>query len=167
MDESIHIEPYSATWPGLFEAERRNLVEILAPWLAGPIEHIGSTSVPGLSSKPIIDIMAAVGGLEQSRDAIPAIERIGYCYAPYRQAVMHWFCKPSPSFRTHHLHLVPYASDLWKERIAFRDKLRASRPLAEEYAALKRHLAEVHSTDREAYTEAKTSFIRRAVHGAA
>ena len=123
--------------------------------------------MPGLCAKPIIDIMAAVGGLDQSRDAIPAAEQIGYCYAPYRQGVMHWFCKPSPSLRTHHLHLVPYASDLWKERIAFRDKLRESKPLAEEYAELKRHLAEVHATDREAYTDAKTPFIKRVVHGAA
>jgi GrpB-like predicted nucleotidyltransferase (UPF0157 family) len=147
--------------------ERDPLIEVLAPWLVGPIEHIGSTSVPGLAAKPVIDMMAAVGGLAESRDAIPALERIGYCYAPYHEDVMHWLCKPRPDFRTHHLHLVPYVSSLWVERLVFRDRLRADRLLAEEYATLKRDLAQRYRNDREAYTDAKTPFIKKVVQGAA
>ena len=72
---------------------------------------------------------------------------------------MHWFCKPSPAVRTHHLHLIPWRSPLWQERLAFRDALRASRSLAERYEALKLQLAARYPRNREAYTEAKTPFI--------
>ena len=85
----------------MFEAERARLQELLAPWLAdAPIEHVGSTAVPGLAAKPIIDIMAPVRGLAESRDAIEALKALDYMYAPYRSRVMHWFCKPSPRKRT-------------------------------------------------------------------
>ena len=86
---------------------------------------------------------------------------IGYQYYPYKADVMHWFCKPSPAFRTHHMHLVPRDSSLWRERLAFRDALRGSPELSAEYAALKRELAARFRHDREAYTEAKSSFIQR------
>jgi GrpB-like predicted nucleotidyltransferase (UPF0157 family) len=167
VDAPVHIEPYSNDWPSRFSSERDLLVEVLAPWLAGPIEHVGSTAVPGLAAKPVIDMMAAVESLAKSRGAIPALERIGYCYAPYREDVMHWLCKPRPAFRTHHLHLVPYASNLWAERLVFRDQLREVPLLAEEYATLKRDLAQRYRNDREAYTDAKTPFIKKVVQGAA
>lgn len=76
-----------------------------------------------------------------------------------RAQVMHWLCKPRPGFRTHHLHLVPIGSQLWKDRIAFRDRLRSSSVLADAYASLKRDLARMHGNDREAYTAAKQPFV--------
>lgn len=157
----MHVVPYDATWPHLFEAERRVLSDVLRPWLVGPIEHVGSTAVVGLSAKPVIDIMAGVGSLEASAAAEEALRAFGYQYAPYRTEVMHWFCKPSLQARTHHLHLVPYESSLWFERLRFRDLLRSDDALAREYDALKRQLAERHRDDREAYTEAKWPFIAR------
>lgn len=163
----IRIEAYSASWPVLFESERRILQHVLQPWLAGPIEHVGSTAVPGLDAKPVIDIMAGVGSLEASRPAISALAAAGYCYAPYREDVMHWLCKPSPEHRTHHLHLVPYRGAVWNDRIAFRDRLRSDAALAGEYAALKRRLAQQHPADREAYTDAKGPFIERVLRGEA
>ncbi len=159
--ELVHIVPYDPAWPSLFTTEATALREVLRPWLAGPIEHVGSTAVPGLSSKPVIDIMAAVESLDASRAALLAIGKIGYQYAPHRADVMHWLCKPGFSIRTHHLHLVPYRSPLWRERLRFRDCLRARPALAEEYTALKHRLAELHRFDREAYTEAKGPFIAR------
>src|SRR5215467_7554448 len=116
-EAAIHLVPYDKTWPARFEQEAAELYRLLKPWLAGNIEHIGSTAVPGLVAKPVIDIMAGVAGLEASRPAIEALEQTGYCYYPYRTEVMHWFCKPSPAFRTHHLHLVPFGSPLWNERL--------------------------------------------------
>ena len=133
----------------------------IGKWLAGSIEHIGSTAVPGLAAKPVVDIMAGVESLEASRPALARLEDCGYCYFPYRAEVMHWFCKPSPAFRTHHLHLVPFQSRLWIERVAFRDYLRAHLDVAAEYADLKWRLAEVHRFDREAYTDAKGPFVER------
>ncbi|MFT4190248.1 MAG: GrpB family protein, partial [Comamonas sp.] len=82
------------------------VAQCLAAWLIGPPEHIGSTAVPGLAAKPVIDIMAPVRSLAHSEAAIAAAAQIGYVHFPYKPERMHWFCKPSPDFRTHHLHLV-------------------------------------------------------------
>jgi len=119
--------------------------------------------VPGLIAKPVIDIMAPVESLDASRAGIPAVAEIGYVYFPYRADVMHWFCKPSPAFRTHHLHLVPMASRLWIERLTFRDVLRHNPATAADYASLKQRLAKQYRFDREGYTNAKTSFVRSVV----
>jgi GrpB-like predicted nucleotidyltransferase (UPF0157 family) len=159
-EEQIHLVPYDPSWPQLFVEEHALLGSVLSPWLGGPIEHIGSTAVPGLTAKPILDIMAGVRDLSSSVDARAALADVNYVYFPYRPDVMHWFCKPSPVRRTHHLHLVPVRSQLWADRLVFRDYLRRSTAVAAEYAALKIALAEQHRFDREAYTDAKGEFVR-------
>jgi GrpB-like predicted nucleotidyltransferase (UPF0157 family) len=158
---SIVVVPYDPSWPTKFESERQILALVLAPWIVGPIEHVGSTSVPGLAAKPVIDIMVAVESLDASRPAISGAAQAGYIYWPYKADVMHWLCKPSDAHRTHHLHLVPYHSRLWQARLRFRDALRADSQLAEEYAQLKVRLAERHPHDREAYTQSKSGFVQR------
>lgn len=162
-EAEIHIVPYDPSWPERFDEERALLVGAIDDYLTGTVEHVGSTAVPGLPAKPVIDIMAGVANLRASRPAIAILERLDYCYFPYRGDVMHWFCKPSPQFRTHHLHLVPFRSSLWVERIAFRDYLREHSEAAADYADLKQRLAERYRFDREGYTDAKTAFVRRIV----
>lgn len=162
-EEPIHLVAYDAEWPRRFDEERALLAPALGPWLAGPIEHIGSTAVPGLLAKPVLDIMAGVHDLPSSLDARAALEPLSYVYFPYRPDVMHWFCKPSPARRTHHLHLVPVGSPLWTDRLTFRDHLRSNDTAAAQYAALKIELAERHRFDREAYTVAKGDFVRAIV----
>ncbi|HEX6941306.1 MAG TPA: GrpB family protein [Gemmatimonadaceae bacterium] len=157
----VEIAPYDPTWPQLFDEEAERLRQSLAAWLVGAIEHIGSTAVPGLAAKPVIDIMAGVTSLEESRYAIGAAQAMGYCYAPYQAEIEHWFCKPSFAFRTHHLHLIPVGSPQWIRPIAFRNYLRAHSEVAAEYESLKRRLALEHRLDREAYTAAKRPFIDR------
>ena len=157
----VEIAAYDPSWPARFEEEKQLLRRALEQWLAGPIEHVGSTAVPGLAAKPVIDIMAGVQSLDASRPAIAAAAEQGYCYFPYRPESEHWFCKPSPAFRTHHLHLVPVRSAQWIRTLAFREHLRANPAVAAEYEALKRELAKQHHFDREAYTEAKHPFITR------
>ncbi len=157
----VRLAAYDPSWPSLFDSERAVLLNVLSVWLSGPIEHIGSTAVPGLVAKPVIDIMAGVQGLDASRPAIDTLVQRGWTYFPYRAEIMHWFCKPSPAFRTHHLHLVPFGSPLWVERLAFRDCLRRDPVVAAEYAALKRDLARRYEFDREAYTDAKEPFVRQ------
>jgi GrpB-like predicted nucleotidyltransferase (UPF0157 family) len=164
MEAAVHIEPYNPGWPQLFLDERVLLLQVLGPWLAGPIEHIGSTAVPGMPAKPVIDIMAAVASLDASRDAIARLAEASYRHFPYRADVMHWFCKPGPELRTHHLHLVPHQSPLWRDRLYFRDRLRTDQDLAREYAALKQRLAAQYRDDREMYTELKGPFIERVLH---
>ena len=163
MTASIEITEYNPSWPAQFLAEREILLVALSPWLVGDIEHIGSTSVIGLAAKPVIDIMAPVKSIEASRDAIAAAEAAGYCFYPYKADEMHWFCKPSPEIRTHHLHLIPLGSRRWYEQIDFREALRQNPGLAQEYAALKRRLAQDFANDPEAYTDAKAPFIQNAI----
>lgn len=164
--QTIEIVPYDPAWPAMFEAERALIAQVFGRWITGTIEHIGSTAVPGLAAKAVIDIMAPVRSLADAAGAIAAAPQAGYLHYPYQAASMHWFCKPSPHFRTHHLHLVPLGSELWRERLAFRDALRASSDLAAGYAALKRQLAAATPTDREAYTDAKGPFVQQVLRGA-
>jgi GrpB-like predicted nucleotidyltransferase (UPF0157 family) len=162
-DPPVIVEPYDPTWPTKFEIEKGVLTAVLAPWLVGPIEHIGSTAVPGLPAKPVIDIMGAVRNLPSSKPTIEALRPLNYCYFAYKANLMHWFCKPSPFNRTHHLHLVPFESQVWRERLAFRDCLRSDATTRRTYTELKLRLAAEFKNDREAYTEAKTDFIQAVV----
>jgi GrpB-like predicted nucleotidyltransferase (UPF0157 family) len=161
LDAPVEIVAYDPSWPSRFHEEADVLRRMLAPWLVGTVEHIGSTAIPRLAAKPVIDIMAGVRTLEESRPAITVATELGYCYAPYHAEVEHWFCKPSPAFRTHHLHLIPVGTPQWLRPIAFRDSLRSHPDVAVEYEALKRRLAQEHHLDREAYTQAKGPFINR------
>ena len=160
-EAEIHIVPYDASWPARFEEERKALAHAIGDYVIGTIEHIGSTAVPGLAAKPVIDIMVGVESLDASRPVLSMLDALEYCYFPYRPDEEHWFCKPSPQFRTHHLHLVPFGGRSWIERVAFRDYLRTHADAAAGYESLKRQLADRYRFDREAYTDAKEPFIRR------
>ena len=159
MADLVRIVLYDPAWPREFEAEKARLASVLEPWLAGEIHHVGSTSVPGLGAKPVIDILAEVRSLDESRAAIEPLRGLSYCWAPYKTELMNWFCKPSPEHRTHHLHLIVPGSQAWHEELAFRDALRAEPETARAYEELKRRLADEHALDREAYTVAKTEFV--------
>ena len=104
----VEIREYDPGWPAAFEEERALLESLIGEWRDGEIEHVGSTAVPGLAAKPVIDVMFGVQSLEASRPAIDVLTSHGYAYFPYKGDVMHWLCKPSDEYRTHHLHLVPY-----------------------------------------------------------
>lgn len=161
----VILVPYDPEWPAMFGREQIALQGVLRPWLVGPIEHIGSTSVEGLSAKPIIDIMAGVESLESSVPALEALSELSYCYFLYKAGEMHWLCKPSDFARTHHLHLVPFESPVWRARLAFRDHLRRDPVAAHRYLTLKRDLADRFREDREAYTEGKSDFIESMLRG--
>lgn len=161
----IELQQYNEEWPTLFERECAFLLDIIGRWLVGSVEHVGSTAVKGMVAKPVIDIMFGVQDLESSRGAIAVLQQNGYCYYPYKPDVMHWFCKPTPEFRTHHVHLIPFQSSLWFERITFRDALRQSPAIAEAYIELKLSLASDVGYDREAYTQQKWPFIQKVLSG--
>jgi GrpB-like predicted nucleotidyltransferase (UPF0157 family) len=159
-DEPVRVVAYDPTWPARFEAERSVLEAAIGDWVVAGIHHVGSTAVPGLAAKPVIDILVGVHDLASSRECFEPLAKIGYLYAPYRADEMHWFCKPTPSRRTHHLHLVPHASRRFRDELAFCGYLRSHPDAAAEYAAVKRRLASRFEHDREAYTDAKATFIR-------
>jgi len=162
-DERVSIVAYDAAWPARFDEERSTLEGAVGEWVAGGIHHVGSTAVPGLEAKPVIDILVGVGDLESSRGCLGVLEGLGYLYAPYRRDEMHWLCKPSPSHRTHHLHLVPAGSRRFRDELEFRDRLREDSELASRYGALKRRLADQWGHDRERYTAAKAELIEAAL----
>lgn len=157
----IILEEYDSSWCTKYEKEKEHLLGVIAAWNYGGIEHVGSTAVPGMVAKPVIDIMFGVKSLEYSKPAIDVLVEHGYEYWPYKAEVMHWFCKPSDAFRTHHLYLVPFESPLWQERIKFRELLRSNKMVANQYAKLKRDLAASYKDDREVYSEKKGHFIQQ------
>jgi len=161
-EERVHVVDYDPAWPAKFEAERAVLERVVAPWLEGGVHHVGSTAVPGLAAKPVVDIMVGVRDLEEARAVIPRLAAESYCYFPYRE-YFHWFCKPSPQRRLFHMYLIEPVHPQWRARLAFRDWLRTHPDTASEYGALKHELAERHRDDREAYTEAKEAFVERVV----
>ena len=162
-DDPVVVVPYDPEWPLRFEAECALLERVLAPWLEGGIHHVGSTAVPGLASKPIVDMIAGVRSLEEARAAFEPLQEHSYLYTPHRPGIAHHFSKPSIRLSevTHGLHLTEPESDLWRERLVFRDALRADRALAAEYEALKLRLAEEHEGDVAAYTAGKRAFVVR------
>jgi GrpB-like predicted nucleotidyltransferase (UPF0157 family) len=154
----VEIVEYDAAWPAAFAAERERLAPLLADGVR--LHHFGSTAVPGLAAKPVIDMIALVEDFDAPIAAL--VRQGGYQYPRAFNATLkhrRFLCHPSAAHRTHHLHLVDERGEL-DRRLRFRDRLRSDRALADEYVALKRGLAERYRTDREAYTEAKGGFIR-------
>jgi GrpB-like predicted nucleotidyltransferase (UPF0157 family) len=164
--EKPEIHPHNPRLPALAATERERLLALLAPWLAGGVEHVGSTAVPGLAAKPIIDLMASVHDpdvvVEQAGGPLGAD---GWCYVPPEidsgGSWRRFFVKPDASgqHRQAHLHVIKAGHPRWAEQLAFRDALRRDSGLAGRYADLKRRLAAAHGDDREAYGVAKASFI--------
>lgn len=138
-EASIKLIDYDSGWPVKFKAEKKLLLKIIGKWCVRGIEYIGSTAVPWLIAKPVIDIMFGVGSLEVSRTAINVLVENGYQYFPYNEDVIHWLCKPSAAFRTHQLHLIPLNSQLWQQRIKYRYLLLSYKEVATGYSNLKCH----------------------------
>jgi GrpB-like predicted nucleotidyltransferase (UPF0157 family) len=162
----ITVAAYDPDWPSCFVRERAVLAELLAPWLAGGVHHVGSTAVPGLAAKPIIDIVAGVRNLAGAAPAVGVLAEHGYVHAPHRPRA-YWFYRTATRSAVHtcHLHLTEPGSDLWRERLAFRDAMRGSPALRQEYEALKLSLAESHDTV-DGYTAAKRDFVARVLASA-
>lgn len=154
----IEIAPYDSRWPILYEEERVCLAAALGD-MAPRIEHIGSTSVPGLSAKAIIDVQVAMASLEPVETYSERLRSLGYTYFPVLGNTDRYsFGKGVP--HTHHVHIVEYGSEEYIRPIAFRDYLRAHAEVARQYEALKRTLAARFRHDRQGYNSAKTDFIR-------
>jgi GrpB-like predicted nucleotidyltransferase (UPF0157 family) len=170
LRDEISISAYDAGWPESFRREKEHLETCLPTGLVRRIEHFGSTAVPGLAAKPIVDMLVEVTDLQVTRDRIaPALEAQGYDYfwrpthgddGPPFYA---WFIKrdPKTGARTHHIHMVERDFTEHWDRLLFRDYLIAHPEVAKEYEGLKVRLASASPTDRLAYTRGKTEFITR------
>jgi GrpB-like predicted nucleotidyltransferase (UPF0157 family) len=162
IHEEISLQAHDPAWPAKFVAERDRLLALF-PLDIIDIEHIGSTAVPGLLAKPVIDILAGVVSMAAARALTGPLREAGYSTSAEFNAALtdrQWFMRWADGHRTHHLHVVVHRSTVWDQRLRFRDQLRASPVLAARYAALKARLVLQHANDREAYTQAKSAFVR-------
>ncbi len=166
--EDVTIVPYDPLWPGMFAREKAHLQQCLPADLIGRIEHFGSTAVPGLAAKPIIDMLVEVRSLNETKERIvPILEAQGYDYfwrptwgddVPPFYA---WFIKrDAAGRRTHHIHMVESHFEHW-QRLLFRDYLIEHPETAREYQDLKLRLSKDYPHDRVTYTRAKSDFIVR------
>lgn len=167
--EEVAIEPYDSQWPEMFLREKEHLRACLPSDLLGRIEHFGSTAVPGLAAKPIIDMLVEVADLQATKlRIVPILQAQGYEYiwrptdGDDGEPFYAWFIKRrgDNGVRTHHIHMVEPQFEHW-DRLLFRDYLIVNPDAAAEYAALKSRLAAAHPRDRVAYTFGKTKFITR------
>lgn len=163
MSDPVEIVEYSADWPQAFVQVRARLSEFL-PMPGFVIEHIGSTAVPGLAAKPVIDVMVGGASLAEIEARIPALVAAGFRYVPAFENVMpqrRYFTFPAQPPHQVHVHAVKLGDDFWNDHLLFRDALRRDAALVQAYQAVKRRLAEHHAHDRAAYTDGKAPFIRR------
>jgi len=156
---TVVMGPYDARWPMLFRDAAFELDQEVGDRILG-VHHIGSTSVPGMCSKPILDILVSVPGLERSLGLVPDLEGLGYEFRPDEDILdRHFFRRLRGTARTHHLSLAEPSSQHHRVTLAFRDVLRGDAQIAREYADFKLELASRFPKDRPAYMAGKAEFI--------
>jgi GrpB-like predicted nucleotidyltransferase (UPF0157 family) len=171
VKEDVSIVPYDARWPELFRCEAQHLRSCIPSELIRRIDHFGSTAVPGLAAKPVIDLLVEVRSLRAARTEIaPILKSQGYDYfwrPTFGDDIPPWYAffirRDSRGIRTHHIHMITRRSvfqEHW-DRLLFRDYLIAHPQIAKDYARLKTALATAYPNDRVAYTKGKTEFIER------
>ena len=156
---TVTLVPHNEEWHRIFEEEKVFILDAVGDRTL-VVEHIGSTSICGISAKPILDIMVGVPRFEQELTFTKAIESLGYEYkgengVPER----HFFGKGTP--RTVHLNVVSFGGDFWLSHIAFRDYLKQNPDAARDYDRLKSSLAKRFADDRESYTNGKLQFVEK------
>lgn len=164
----VVVSSYCSAWPEVFGGVRDELAGVFAPLEVG-IEHIGSTAVPGLAAKPVIDVLVGAASLADIEERIGGLAAAGYSYVSKYEAALplrRYFVKASADGLRIHVHGVEKGARLWREHRAFRDALRADEELRLRYQELKLRLAREFAEDKAAYTEAKAPFIEAAVRRA-
>jgi GrpB-like predicted nucleotidyltransferase (UPF0157 family) len=163
-NDAIELSPYNEEWPKMAEVEIKKLYTILPTQHIIDIQHVGSTAIPNMIAKPVIDIQIAVDSLSTIKetiiDCLKAEDFIYWADNPDPERL--FFVKGMPPYgkRIFHIHVVELSSRHWREKILFRDYLRSHSEDALKYEQLKRELAKVHTYDREEYTNAKTKFVQ-------
>lgn len=158
---TVKLLPHNPIWLQLFEEEKARLLQALGDKIID-IQHIGSTSIPGIVAKPIIDISVGIKSMKNSHQFIPLLEALGYEYRPNFGGpnIQLMFVKGEEKSRTHYLHLMKYNGQIWQDDILFREFLRRNPKRAKEYANLKQELAKQFADDRTRYTASKADFIK-------
>jgi GrpB-like predicted nucleotidyltransferase (UPF0157 family) len=156
MTRSVIIVSYDPQWPDTYKEEKALILRVIGDTVL-QIEHIGSTAVPGLGAKPIIDIMVGVRRISDVKGCIEPLATVGYEYVSLR------YFRKGPPERHRHLHVTELGSEFWESHILFRDYLCAHPETAQEYYELKKKLAAKFKSDGDAFTDAKSEFIERVI----
>lgn len=165
QDGRVRLLPHSDEWKHLYQLEKERLETALAPYrgtLVLDFQHVGSTSIPGIPAKPIIDIAVAVTDHDAARVTVEPLERLGYVYLGEHEVPgRHFFYlgEATTTGRTHHLHMLELKSQEWRQQLGFRDYLTNHPATAAAYADLKTHLSQLYPEDRPAYLDGKAPFI--------
>ncbi|WP_067469570.1 GrpB family protein [Actinomadura macra] len=164
---SVRVMDSQPGWPEVYE----QLASALRPALGGEavaIEHVGSTSVPGLPAKPIVDIAVGLAPDAQLVDVVDVVTALGYGFRGDKGEEVGWLfvLEPRPLYRVADVHAVRHGGLQWRAYLEFRDRLRSDPAAHRAYAQLKRQLAVKHVNDRQAYTAAKTSLVKELLSGA-
>jgi GrpB-like predicted nucleotidyltransferase (UPF0157 family) len=160
VDPAVRIVDYDPAWPALAGAELLRIGAALGP-VAVRLEHVGSTAVPGLAAKPIVDLQVSVDALEPRERYVAPLERLGYLFVPAPESPdYHFFAKAPERPRTHHLHVCQAGSEHELRHLAVRDFLHEHPDEAARYADLKRRLAADHPRDRLAYIAGKDDYLK-------
>ncbi len=164
--EHIEIVEYRADWPRVFEREAAAILAACRPLIA-EVHHIGSTSVPGLAAKPILDVLPVAAGQADAAEAVSRMTALGYRYRGENGIAGRFYFDRVVDGRTvMHVHVFPAGHPEIRRHLAFRDYLRTNPDIAREYERLKRELATRYRDDRRAYTDAKAAFITRVIEAA-
>lgn len=162
---AVVVVPYSPHWPAAFQQVQAALLAVFAGQPV-VVEHIGSTAVPGLAAKPVIDVLLGAPALAVVESRLVALADAGFVYRPAYERELpdrRYFVRAAPRSLRVHLHAVEAGGRLWCAQLAFRDLLRSDAALRAGYQALKLRLAAVHAADKALYTAAKAPFIERAL----
>ncbi|ANE42583.1 GrpB family protein [Deinococcus puniceus] len=158
---TVALRPSSAEYPALFEEERARVRQSLGA-LALDIQHVGSTSIPGLAGKPILDLAVGVQTSEQMDACTLPLQAIGYTAFGDREGWgEYFFAKGSDTRRTHYVHLLAISHPKWADYLLFRDVLRRRPDLRDQYGQIKAALAQAHAGNRTQYTAQKGLFVQR------
>lgn len=155
----VRLVPYNPRWKDAFIREKRRIKKALARKAKG-IEHIGSTAIPGVWAKPIMDIQVGIDNIQNYRACAGPLHRLGYVFRGSSFAGERLFVKGPESKRTHYLHMTRKGSRYWVLHLRFRDYLRRNREAAGEYSGLKKRLFRRFKSNRKRYTDGKGKFVR-------
>lgn len=154
----VHVEPYNPLWAVRFQDEAAQIQKALCPWVLA-IHHMGSTAVPGLAAKPIIDLLVVVSDMTELTDKLPALKALGYEFWGEYGIPNRYFFPKGGDQRTHHLHMVSSESPHIVRHLAFRDYLISHPDEAFAYAKLKMALAARFPTDIDGYINGKSATV--------
>ncbi|MEO3944931.1 GrpB family protein [Gorillibacterium sp. CAU 1737] len=160
---TVNLVPYSAEWSSLFQLEKERIIaNTSVPFV--DIQHVGSTSIIGIPTKPVIDLVAAVGDFVEGYDFIRDAEAIGYYFkGSLGKSNRFFFWREIDNKNTHNLHIVKYGDENWLNLTLFRDYCNQNLECREQYSKMKVELAQEHANNRNLYTEKKSQFIREVI----